>query len=107
MSDIERARVIACQTILLYGEGGEHEQLDAVEGKIWNDHPALQSALLAIQSERERANVLVEALRDIARQHLTAEMSTDEDAAADYEGVYEIIVTISRKALAAYGDGHE
>jgi len=59
------------------------------------------------QSERERAKVLVEALRDIARQHLTSEMSTEEEDAGDYEGAYEIIVNVSRKALAAYGDDHE
>ena len=39
------------------------------------------------------------ALDDIAKQKLVVEMSTEEWEHADFQGAYEIIVTLAREAL--------
>lgn len=53
------ARECACQSLEVYGEGDAREHDAAVLRTIWNDHPAVQSALLAI--ERTRIETLEEA----------------------------------------------
>lgn len=81
------AQECACQAVEVYGEGDAREHDAAVLRTLWNDHPAVQSALLAIQATEARAQGLVDALenllddghsfesegqaRDAARQALT------------------------------------
>lgn len=50
---------------------------------------------------------LIEALQDIARQRLTSEMDDDQAEHADYEGAYDIIVGIARKALTLHDRGEK
>ena len=56
------AREYACQAVEVYGEGDAREHDAAVLRTLWNDHPAVQSALLAIQATEARAQGLVDAL---------------------------------------------
>ena len=61
-AQMKLAREYACQAVEVYGEGDAREHDAAVLRKLWNDHPAVQSALLAIQATEARAQGLVEAL---------------------------------------------
>ncbi|MEM7069836.1 MAG: hypothetical protein AAF478_13240 [Pseudomonadota bacterium] len=47
-SDLALARRIASISSEKWGSGDQHEYEAVVEGNIWNDHHAVQSALLAI-----------------------------------------------------------
>ena len=42
---------------------------------------------------------MLKALKNIARQYLTAEMDEDEQEHADYQGAYEAIVSDARSAI--------
>ena len=56
------AQECACQAVEVYGEGDAREHDAAVLRTLWNDHPAVQSALLAIQATEARMAAAVEAL---------------------------------------------
>jgi hypothetical protein len=61
-----RAMRIACKVVLTYGEGDEHEHMAAFGGQLWNDHPAVQSAQLALNECATEIGLLREALCTIA-----------------------------------------
>lgn len=61
-AQMKLARECACQAVEVYGEGDAREHDAAVLRTLWNDHPAVQSALLAIQATEARAQGLVDAL---------------------------------------------
>ena len=63
-AQMKLAREYACQAVEVYGEGDAREHDAAVLRTLWNDHPAVQSALLAIQATEARAQGLVEAERE-------------------------------------------
>lgn len=51
--EMEQARVIACRVLQEYGEGDGREFEAAKAGTIWNDHPAVQSALAGLRQSPE------------------------------------------------------
>ena len=63
-AQMKLAREYACQAVEVYGEGDAREHDAAVLRTLWNDHPAVQSALLAIQATEARAQGLVDAERE-------------------------------------------
>ena len=67
-AQMKLAREYACQAVEVYGEGDAREHDAAVLRTLWNDHPAVQSALLAIQATEARAQGLVDALEEIGRK---------------------------------------
>lgn len=113
MTDIERARKYAAKIFdaraRKYPRSATMERHHAkvIRQGEGDEYDATQSALLAIQSERERAKGLVATLKDIAWQHVGSEMSSDEESAADYQGAYEIIVNMACKALAELEAGND
>ncbi len=46
---LKRARKIATDVLLVYGEFDKVDQQKFLNGGIWNDHPAVQSALVALR----------------------------------------------------------
>lgn len=59
------AQECACQAVEVYGEGDAREHDAAVLRTLWNDHPAVQSALLAIQATEARMASAVEVPEEI------------------------------------------
>ncbi len=54
-SDLAIAQRAACGIVPLYGTGDHGEQDAAQNGKLWNDHPAVQGALRALHEARMAA----------------------------------------------------
>ena len=80
------------------------DALKAVD--VWeSDWIAIDSAIRALPAEQPDPREA--ALRDIARQKKTDEMDTEYDVEyADFEGGYNAIIDVARRALPAVQPGH-
>lgn len=103
-AQMKLAREYACQAVEVYGEGDAREHDAAVLRTLWNDHPAVQSALLAIQATEARAQGLVELLEmvdSIEYKELNLSNYTHDDVCA-LNNVYVEMQLILTQALATW-----
>lgn len=70
--------------------GENRDPIYAPDGRTWYD------MLLA---EAEKRGKFQDALCVIARQNLTVEMDEDQHEHADYEGAYNTVVQVARRAI--------
>ena len=92
------AREYACQAVEVYGEGDAREHDAAVLRTLWNDHPAVQSALLAIQATEARAQGLVDALEPLAKLELLQKFSYNTKTYS----IFHKNILAARQALATW-----